>query len=54
MKGAFFCEYNDSPMQALYYSIAYAFELKRNTPIWITIKPVISRYHQGKLSLTNH
>ena len=54
MKGAFFCEYNDSPMQALYYSIAYAFELKRNTPIWITIKPVLSRYHQGKQIFINH
>ena len=51
MKGAFFCEYNDSPMNALYYSIGYYFELKRNTPVWITIKPHVSHYHQGKASL---
>ena len=51
MKGAFFCEYFDSPNDALYFSIGYSFELKRPTPIWIVIEPVLSYYHQGRESL---
>lgn len=46
MKGAFFCEYFDSPIDALYFTIGYSFELKKNTPVWITLEPKIgSRYH---------
>ncbi len=51
MKGAFFCEYSDSPPDALYFSIGYSFEIKRNTPIWITIEPTISHYHSGRQTL---
>lgn len=48
MKGAFFCEYFDSPNDALYFSNGYSFELKRNTPIWITVEPTVtSRYQTG-------
>ncbi|CAF1240094.1 unnamed protein product [Rotaria sordida] len=45
MKGAFFCEYFDSPVDALYFSIGYSFEIKKDAPIWITVEPIISRYH---------
>jgi hypothetical protein len=51
MKGAFFCEYTDSTTDALYFSIGYSFQVKQNTPIWITIEPTISRYHSGLQSL---
>ncbi|CAF4038725.1 unnamed protein product, partial [Rotaria sp. Silwood1] len=52
MKGAFFCEYFDSPADALYFSIGYSFEIKKDTPIWITLEPTISRYHKN-LSFKN-
>ncbi|CAF3451160.1 unnamed protein product [Rotaria sp. Silwood1] len=52
MKGAFFCEYFDSPADALYFSIGYSFEIKKDTPIWITLEPTISRYHKD-LSFKN-
>lgn len=48
-KGAFFCEYFDSPLDAIYWSIGYSFELKRNTSIWITIETKISPYHKNTL-----
>ena len=49
MKGAFFCEYFDSPTDALYFTIGYSFEIKKNTPVWITLEPTISsRYHPGR------
>ncbi|CAF4780987.1 unnamed protein product [Rotaria sp. Silwood1] len=52
MKGAFFCEYFDSPVDALYFSIGYSFDIKKDAPIWITVEPMISRYH-ADLSFKN-
>ncbi|CAF3911899.1 unnamed protein product, partial [Adineta steineri] len=49
IKGAFFCEYFDSPTDALYFSIGYSFEIKKNTSVWITLKPTTSPYHAGSL-----
>ncbi|UJR30828.1 hypothetical protein I4U23_018345 [Adineta vaga] len=49
IKGAFFCEYFDSPNDALYFSIGYSFEIKKSTPIWIILEPTISKYHKDSL-----
>ncbi|CAF0850580.1 unnamed protein product [Adineta ricciae] len=49
IKGAFFCEYYDSPNDALYFSIAYSFEIKRPTPVWAIVEPTLSRYHKDSL-----
>ncbi|CAF3533242.1 unnamed protein product [Rotaria socialis] len=46
MKGAFFCEFSDSPTDVLYFSIGYSFELKTPGSISISLEPTISRYHK--------
>lgn len=48
MKGAFFCEHPDSSNDALYFTIGYSFELKRPTPIWMVVEPIVSYYHHGR------
>ncbi|CAF4809047.1 unnamed protein product, partial [Rotaria magnacalcarata] len=46
MKGAFFCEFSDSPTDVVYFSIGYSFELKKPGSISISLEPIISRYHK--------